>query len=41
MKKIFLSLIVLTLVFAGCKKEEETSPSGGGNGTPTNTIQQD
>lgn len=30
MKKIFLSLVVLTLVFAGCKKEEETSPGGGG-----------
>ncbi len=29
MKKIFLSLIVLTLAFAGCKKDEETTPSGG------------
>ncbi len=32
MKKIFLSLIVLTLAFAGCKKNEDTTPTGGGAG---------
>lgn len=31
MKKIFLSLIVLTLAFAGCKKSEDTAPTGGGD----------
>lgn len=42
MKKIFLSLIVLTLAFAGCKKTEETTPTGGGDGgTAPVTIVQD
>lgn len=38
MKKIFLSLIVITLALAGCKKTEETTPTGGDAGIPVAEV---